>query len=584
VDPAIHEALDVANDACTAVFVLEALLKLVGYGCEDYLREGWNLFDLLVVLVAVGEKLLTVFAGVLFKGSLLRVVRLARAARVLRTLRLIHASRRLQTLLMTLLYSVPPLLNILLIFTILMFVYAVLGMELFSGVMWGDYLNEEANFCSFSGALLTMFRCATGEDWNGIMHDLLVTPERGCRPELHNCGNWLAKPFFVTYTILSTFVVLKMLVALIVENYKRSHREDRRLVRTSHRDAFVESWAEIDPDGVGHIAVAQLPSLIRRLEPPLGPDHHALRAVGGHDPLSPWSGAKTKERAISQFIMTLDIAAYQLAKDGAKVKVVRFVDVLLALTTRALNAQSRAEPAASPSSPAAGGLASDAPVHGGQLSERPSPISDRFTSQPSKPHLSRRAASMKEVGSSTTASLGGVSRGEGSISIGATESAGPAGDGDVMSDEADEARTKWQAMRGRSRSVVVGSEAASELAQLHLRFLDRAIEEREADESGQGLWGEDDEEAEGIQATSFKIAKTLIFSLSDEYAVTVIQRRWRERKRRRAQRTEMLKQTAEASRSFAKPKAKVPGGPMRQPTAPAMLMGGRKSGKLDVTA
>lgn len=71
---------------------------------------------------------------------------------------------------------------------------------------------RQANFCSFGRAMLTMFRCATGEDWNAIMHDAAVTPERGCDPSLGNCGTPLAVPFFVSYIILTSFVVLKMLV------------------------------------------------------------------------------------------------------------------------------------------------------------------------------------------------------------------------------------------------------------------------------------------------------------------------------------------------------------------------------------
>ena len=322
ISPEMKAGLDRANDVCTAIFVVEALLKLVAYGLFDYLSEGWNVFDLTVVVVALGEKAIEVIAGNMINGTLLRLVRLARAARVLRTLRMIKASRSIQSLLMTLLYSIPPLLNILSIFCILMFVYAVLGMELFSGVMWGDYLNADANFCSFGVAMLTMFRCATGEDWNGIMHDAMVTEERGCHPELKNCGSWMAVPFFVSYIILSSFVVLKMLIALIIENYKRSKREQTRLVHNSHRDAFVDAWAVIDPEGVGQIAISDLPRLIRSLNPPLGPDYHK---------------GLLKERDVTSFIMTLDLVAYEHHKgDG---KVVLFHDVLLALTTHALEVQ-----------------------------------------------------------------------------------------------------------------------------------------------------------------------------------------------------------------------------------------------------
>ena len=45
-------------------------------------------------------------------------------------------------------------------------------------------------------------------------------------------------------------------------------REDTRLVRTAHRDAFVEAWADFDPQANGRLRVAVLPALIRTLRPP----------------------------------------------------------------------------------------------------------------------------------------------------------------------------------------------------------------------------------------------------------------------------------------------------------------------------
>ena len=53
------------------------------------------------------------------------------------------------------------------------------------------------------------------------MHDILsATPEEArCSIEAGDCGSWVAIPFFVSYVVGATFIVLKMIVALIVENY-----------------------------------------------------------------------------------------------------------------------------------------------------------------------------------------------------------------------------------------------------------------------------------------------------------------------------------------------------------------------------
>ena len=337
IDPALHLLLDAGNDLCTAIFTLEAILKLAALGCGNYLAEGWNIFDLVVVLVALSELAFKAIFGTDVKGSLLRIARLTRALRVLRTVRVVRSSRSMRSLLTTLLYSIVPLANILGVFVIITFIYAVLGMELFGGVKFGEYLNEEANFCSFPTAMLTMFRCATGEDWNKIMHDAMVTPEgswgvTGCELSEANygrgdCGTVASIPFFISYVVLTTFLVLKMMVALIIENFKLSMREDSRYVTPEHRDRFVEAWSQLDTDGDGRIPIRELPALIRALKPPLGLNPRLYR------------GHIVRDRDISAFIRSLDIETVPPRGSSGPKIYIRFHDVLLALTTKALEAE-----------------------------------------------------------------------------------------------------------------------------------------------------------------------------------------------------------------------------------------------------
>ena len=62
--------------------------------------------------------------------------------------------------------------------------------QLFGRVALGEHLSAEANFCTFPTAVLTMFRCATGEGWNGILHDVMITPASGrCSVEAGDCGS-----------------------------------------------------------------------------------------------------------------------------------------------------------------------------------------------------------------------------------------------------------------------------------------------------------------------------------------------------------------------------------------------------------
>ena len=144
-------------------------------------------------------------------------------------------------------------------------VYTLLSMQLFGEATHGVFLSDDANFCTFTHAFVTMFRCATGEDWNGLMHDLVSGEQPGG-------GDWVAVPFFVSFVVISTFVVLKMMIAVIIDNYFLTQAREHSSLRSEHADAFRETCAQFDPNATGRLHVQHLGELIRQLPPPLGLD------------------------------------------------------------------------------------------------------------------------------------------------------------------------------------------------------------------------------------------------------------------------------------------------------------------------
>lgn len=56
--------------------------------------------------------------------------------------------------------------------SIILFLYAVLGINLFGTVMYKYHYNSSNNFRDIFAALVLLLRCITGEDWNAIMHEL----------------------------------------------------------------------------------------------------------------------------------------------------------------------------------------------------------------------------------------------------------------------------------------------------------------------------------------------------------------------------------------------------------------------------
>jgi len=157
--------------------------------------------------------------------------------------------------------------------------YAVLGMQFFTFVQHGDDLNENRNFESFGNACLLLFQCLTGDGWSAIMDDAMINEERGCDPLAvpTDCGSPIAVPYFISFTIIGSFVMLNLVVAVILENFTALGNVNSDLVSTNDIVEFKEAWGFYDPDADGMIPVKSLPLLLVDLPPPLGLKGTAMR-------------------------------------------------------------------------------------------------------------------------------------------------------------------------------------------------------------------------------------------------------------------------------------------------------------------
>ena len=96
---------------------------------------------------------------------------LVRAFRIGRIFRLIRRAKSLKMIFDTFIVTIPSLTNVGAILLLLIYIYAILGVNLFATVKLQSDLNRHANFQTFGNAFLTLMRVSTGEAWNSIMHD-----------------------------------------------------------------------------------------------------------------------------------------------------------------------------------------------------------------------------------------------------------------------------------------------------------------------------------------------------------------------------------------------------------------------------
>jgi hypothetical protein len=115
---------------------------------------------------------------------------------------------------------------------LLFFIFAALGVELFGRLECSDEipcqgLGEHAHFANFGMAFLTLFRVATGDNWNGIMKDTLRDECDDTTDCVKNCcvSAVIAPIFFVIFVLMAQFVLVNVVVAVLMKHLEESHKQ-----------------------------------------------------------------------------------------------------------------------------------------------------------------------------------------------------------------------------------------------------------------------------------------------------------------------------------------------------------------------
>ena len=168
----LNQIIDITGYIFLALLTCEMILKIVAFGFRNYISDRWNTFDVLLIFIS--------FAGFIFEESVMFnpfIVRIARVFRIARVIKLYRAATNLHKILDTISQAIPQVINLSLLFILLFFIYASLGVQLYGTFDCHyeqcDGLSRNANFKNFGMALLTLFRIFTGDNWNLILKDVL---------------------------------------------------------------------------------------------------------------------------------------------------------------------------------------------------------------------------------------------------------------------------------------------------------------------------------------------------------------------------------------------------------------------------
>lgn len=200
------DTLNLLNDVFLAFFVVELALRIGAYGRRplDFFHSGWNVFDFVVIGFAF-------VPGVRESSTLLRLARLLRVVRIVRIL------PDLRILVTGVVRSLPPLGSMLLLTTVLLFIYGMVGWLLFADEIPQDWGN-------IGRAMLSLFVLLTLEDFPRYM-------ERGM--EVHQ-WSWI---YFVTFVLITVFIVINVLIGIVLTSLEEARELDRRKRLSLEREA-----------------------------------------------------------------------------------------------------------------------------------------------------------------------------------------------------------------------------------------------------------------------------------------------------------------------------------------------------------
>ena len=188
------DLMTLGNRLILAIFIVEAALKMLALSPKPhrYFKDGWNVFDFAIIVLSL----------VPATGAFAMIARLGR---LLRVLRLISTIEDLRLIVAALVKSIPNVGHILMLMSIIVYIYAIVGFQLF-------HEHDPEHWRNIGISVLTLFEIITLEGWVDVNAKAM---------EL-NPFAWI---YFVSFVIVGTFVVVNLFIAVVINNLDRAKEE-----------------------------------------------------------------------------------------------------------------------------------------------------------------------------------------------------------------------------------------------------------------------------------------------------------------------------------------------------------------------
>eukprot|EP00760_Papus_ankaliazontas_P015787 PhM_4_TR16727/c0_g1_i2/m.78731 len=231
-----------------SIYALEAALK-IGAWDKLYFYNWWNIYDFAVVSISIAS----VSSGNNTVQTLM-MVRMCRLVRLARQMRgLVHLAN-------VILNSLPALLNIALLFFIILFNFAIVGMEMCGGAPRdpeGAGITDNRNFDDIAHSLLALLVVATRDNWIRTMDSCASVSD-------------FSHTYFTTYMILGSVVTVNLFITVIMEIFTNPPPSSAVTLFFRQMELFRHFWSIEDPNADGKLHARTVLMILRHMPPPVG--------------------------------------------------------------------------------------------------------------------------------------------------------------------------------------------------------------------------------------------------------------------------------------------------------------------------
>jgi len=186
---------------------IEIVMLVLGHGLKGFYDSGHNMDVIIVTVSIVGH-----VTGLWSNLTTFRLFKFFRSKSPSR-----KSTKRSSNpgTLAKIMSRLDALVSLFVFFFTATVLFALLGMQFFSGKLSINGVEPRANFNSFGDAMLTVFQVSTGEQWIDVMYNAMRV-------------HWVSPIFFVVIFVFLNYLVLNLIIAVILENLELKDKQKQQ--------------------------------------------------------------------------------------------------------------------------------------------------------------------------------------------------------------------------------------------------------------------------------------------------------------------------------------------------------------------